>query len=115
MFTDDSSLKFHPLVVTHHDFVPFRQDVALGKGGDVELTVKLMPAATIQVTVLAENGKPLAGHLLLRLEALDGHRFIPPGRDRHLSSFAARNWSEYLTDGRFTFTELKEGRHAAIG
>ncbi len=108
----ESSLKSHPLVVTHPDFAPHRVDVALPADRTVDVTVKMTPAAAVRVTALGEDGKPLAGLLLLRLEALDGHRFIPPGRDRHLSSFASSTWSQPVRDGRFMFTELRAGEYA---
>jgi len=76
------------------------------------------------VTVVDSNGKLLEGFWFIRLEALDGRHFIPPGRDRHLSSFASSIWIELPkpkmkpdkkslsgTTG-FSFTELDSGEYS---
>ena len=119
-FRDD-----HPLVVTHPEFVRHDMKVAVQRGGpEPEIKVSLRPAAKINVTVVDSNGKPLEGFWLIRLEALDRRHFIPPGRDRHLSSFASSIWIELPkpkmkpdkkslsgTTG-FSFTELDSGEYS---
>lgn len=115
----------HPLVVTHPDFVRHDQMVALHKDTPVpEIKVSLRPAAKIDVTVVDANGSLLEGLWLLRLEALNGRRFIPPGRDPHLSTFASSVWIEMpkprLKPGTkslsgttgFSFTELDSGEYS---
>ena len=89
-FRDD-----HPLVVTHPEFVRSDMMVAVCEGEpELDVKVGLKPAAKINVMVVDSNGNPLEDLWLFRLEALDGRRFIPPGRDRHLSSFASSVWIE---------------------
>ena len=113
-------LDFHPLVVTHPNFVRHDQKVKLPSSGPVpDILVHLRPAARIDVTVVDSDGGPIEGHWLLRLEALDGRRFIPPGSDPHLSSFASSIWAQWpdmrkkmgLSPG-FTFTELDTGDYS---
>ncbi len=111
----------HPLVVTHRQFVRHdrlldRDQLAvLGSGSDrptANVEVRLQPAAEIRVTVLDATGKPVRQQLILRLEALDGHKFIPSGRQRHLSSFASSAWTERAAPGSFLFTELARGEYS---
>ena len=83
------------------------------------IKVSLRPAATIDVTIVDADGNPLEAQWLIRLQAVDGRRFIPPGGDPHLSSFASSIWSRMpdlrtnmgLSRG-FTFTELDKGRYS---
>ncbi|HUS71873.1 MAG TPA: hypothetical protein VMY06_02320 [Sedimentisphaerales bacterium] len=119
-FTDDHPyLKVHPLVVTHPDFVRHDEKIELPRDGPApDVKVSLRPAAKIDVTIVDAQGNPLKGHWLLRLEALDGRRFISPGSDPHLSSFASSVWMK-LPDLRrnmgtsegFSFTELDTGEY----
>ncbi|MGD8499952.1 MAG: redoxin domain-containing protein [Phycisphaerales bacterium] len=121
VFTDDHPyLKTHPLVVTHSEFIRHDQKIELPIGGPVpDIEVSLTPAASVKVTVVDSDVNPLEGHWLLRLEALDGRRFIPPGSDPHLSSFASSIWAHWpdlrsnmgLSEG-FTFTELDTGEYS---
>jgi outer membrane protein assembly factor BamB/beta-lactamase regulating signal transducer with metallopeptidase domain len=100
----------HPLIVTHPDFVRAEVRVDLPEGEGREVEVRLKPAAKLRVEVPPDSEKQ---PVLLRLEALDGHRFIPPGRDPHLSAFASSAWTERLrAGGSFTFTGLDEGEYA---
>ncbi len=120
VFTDKHrELEYHPLVVTHPDFVRHDEKIELPSSGPVpDVTVKLRPAAKIDVTIVDADGNPLPGQWLIRLEALDGRRFIPPGSDPHLSSFASNVWAHWpdmraqmgVSSG-FTFTELDSGRY----
>jgi len=120
-FTDDHPyLKYHPLVVTHPDFVRHDEEIELLSSGPVpDVKITLRPAAKIDVTIVDAEGNPLEGHWLIRLEALDGRRFIPPGSDPHLSSFASSIWAHWpdlrakmgASQG-FTFTELDTGQYS---
>ncbi|HIJ52460.1 MAG TPA: hypothetical protein HPP66_04820 [Planctomycetes bacterium] len=123
-FTDDHPyLKYHPLVVTHPDFVRHDEKFELLKDKPApDVKVSIRPAAKIDVTIVDAQGNPLKGHWLIRLEALDGRRFIPPGSDPHLSSFASSVWIERPkpvpakkslsgTTG-FSFTELDRGQYS---
>jgi parallel beta-helix repeat protein len=121
VFTDENQeLDYHPLVVTHPDFVRHDEKIELLKKKlEPEVKVNLRPASKIEVTIVDADGNPLEGQWLLRLEALDGRRFIPPGSDPHLSSFASNIW-EQMPDLRrkmgvsngFTFTELDTGEYS---
>ncbi|MDH4238027.1 MAG: DUF1573 domain-containing protein, partial [Phycisphaerae bacterium] len=113
-------LEYHPLVVTHPDFVRHDEKIKLLSGEPApDVKVSLRPAAKIGVTIVDAEGNPLEGQWLLRLEALDGRRFIPPGSDPHLSSFASNVWAHWpdmranlgVSSG-FTFTELDSGRYS---
>ena len=103
----------HPLVVTHGEFA--RHDQQIGLGADrpeAKVEVRLKPAAKVRVMVYDAAGNPVARQLIIRLEALDGHSFVPPGRQRHLSAFASPAWTETTTTGDFLFSELAEGQYA---
>ncbi|MGB2808754.1 MAG: DUF1573 domain-containing protein [Sedimentisphaerales bacterium] len=120
VFTDKHRyLEYHPLVVTHPDFVRHDEKIELLSSGPVpDVKVSLRQAAKIDVTIVDAQGNPLEGQWLIRLEALDGRRFIPPGGDPHLSSFASSIWA-HMPDLRakmgvskgFTFTELDTGEY----
>jgi len=100
----------HPLIVTHPDFVRQAEGVALRKDKpDVEVRIHLKSAGRIPTTVVDEDNASVAEPFLIRLEALDGRRFIPPGRQRHLSAFASSVWQERVEEGWFTFSELDSG------
>jgi len=115
---DGLAFQDHPLVATHPGFIRHDQMIALRKsisGPDVR--VALRPAAEINVTIVDSSGKPLEGFWLFRLEALDGHKFIPLGRDPHLSTFASSVWierpkSSLLSSKGFSFTELNSGEYS---
>ncbi|MHC4112509.1 MAG: DUF1573 domain-containing protein, partial [Planctomycetota bacterium] len=121
VFTDKHrDLEYHPLVVTHPDFVRHDEKIEMLSSGPVpDVKVSLRPAAKIDVTIVDAQGNPLQGQWLIRLEALDGRRFIPPGSDPHLSSFASSIWA-HMPDLRanmgvsngFTFTELDSGQYS---
>lgn len=109
------ALREHPLVVTHGEFV--RHDGLIGLGPDraeAQAEVRLVSGAQIRATVLDAAGKPVREPLIIRLEALDGHAFIPPGRQRHLSAFASPAWTERRTMGNFLFAELSEGEYSVV-
>ncbi len=120
-YTDDHpEYDLHPLIVTHPDFVRHDEKIKLLKGKPApDVRISLRPAAKINVTIVDSNGAPLEGFWLLRLEAMDGRRFIPPGRDRHLSAFASSVWIERPSPTRdtlfttgFSFTELDSGEYS---
>lgn len=112
-------LKSHPLVVTHDDYV--RADVKVELSADkpqTDVNVKLRKAARIDVTMVDSRGQALDGYWLLRLEDLSGRRFIPPGKDPHLSTFASSVWTKNpdmrKNRGRstgFSFTALDSGQY----
>ncbi len=107
------ALRDHPLVVAHGEFV--RHDGLIGLAPDraeAQAEVRLVSGAKIRATVLDAAGKPVREPLIIRLEALDGHAFIPPGRQRHLSTFASPTWTERKTMGDFLFAELAEGEYS---
>jgi parallel beta-helix repeat protein len=120
VFTDKNhEIEYHPLVVTHPDFVRHDEKIELLSSGPIpDVKVSLRPAAKIEVAIVDTDGNPIEGQWLLRLEALDGRRFIPPGSDPHLSSFASNVWAHWpdlranmgFSNG-FTFTELDSGRY----
>ena len=109
----------HPLVATHPDFVRYDLTVTLLKGApEPDVRVGLKPAAKIDVTIVDSSGEPLEGIWHFRLEALDGRRFIPPGRDPHLSTFASSVWDQRpdlrksRTSTGFAFTGLENGEYS---
>jgi len=109
----------HPLVATHPDFARNDLTVTLLKGTPApNVRVGLKPAAKIDVTVVDPTGRPLEGIWHFRLEALGGRRFIPPGRDPHLSTFASSVWDQRpdlrksLTSTGFAFTGLESGEYS---
>ena len=79
---------------------------------EAKAEVRLVSGAKIRVTVVDAVGKPVQKPLILRLEALDGHAFIPPNRQRHLSAFASPAWTERRATGDFLFAELAEGEYS---
>jgi len=120
---DGLTFRDHLLVVTHPEFVRHDQIVAVQERMSApDIRVSLRPAAKINVTVVDSDGNPLQDLWLFRLESLDGRRFIPPGRDPHLSAFASSVWIERPkptpaqkslagTTG-FSFTELDGGEYS---
>jgi hypothetical protein len=103
----------HPLVVTHPEYVRHDESVSLGPATlRADVKVSLKPAAKIRVTAVDADGQPLRDEFTFRLEALDGHSFIPPGKQRHLSSFASPSWMQDDVSGSFLFTELDEGEYS---
>lgn len=121
---DGVAFREHPLVITHPDFVRSDMKVAVRQGGqEPDVKVSLRPAARIDITVVDSNGSPLEDLWLIRLESLDGRRFIPPGSDRHLSSFASSVWMRwpkpdpvkkvwFSRSTGFSFTELDSGEYS---
>ncbi len=107
----------HPLVVTHPEFVRHDQIVTLAAGApEPDVKIALKPAAKINVTVVDSADWAVDDIWHIRLEALDGHRFIPPGEDPHLSTFASSVWVDRprrrLTSTGFSFTGLSAGQYA---
>jgi hypothetical protein len=116
---EDSDLKSHVLVVTHRDFAPHREEFRLPRGQAVEIpgqvvdiTVRLDPAASVRVSVPEISKVPREFPVIFVLRALDGHRFIPAGRDPHLSAFASSTWQEVVKGDAFTFTQLRGGEYS---
>jgi hypothetical protein len=122
---DGLAFREHPLVVTHPEYVRHDQMISLQEGApEPDIRVTLRPAAKINVTVVDSKGNAIEGFWLLRLEALDGRRFIPPGRDPHLSTFASSVWIEMpkpklkpgtkslLGTTGLSFTELDGGEYS---
>ncbi len=122
---DGLAFREHPLVVTHPEFVRHDRMISVQEGTpEPDIRVALRPAAKINVTVADSKGNALEGLWLLRLEALDGRRFIPPGQDPHLSTFASSVWIEMpkpkakpgtkslLGTTGFSFTELDSGEYS---
>ncbi|MBN1419506.1 MAG: HEAT repeat domain-containing protein [Planctomycetes bacterium] len=102
----------HPLVVTHPDFVRYDATVAVSQADpDPRVGVLLRPGAAIRVRVTTEFGATVSGPFILRLEALDGRRFIPPGKDPHLSAFASSHWEQKAPDGKASFGALDAGEY----
>jgi hypothetical protein len=107
----------HPLVVTHPEFVRHDQIVTLTMGApELNVKIPLKPAAKINVTVVDSAGREVEDIWHIRLEALDGHRFIPLGIDPHLSTFASSVWVDRpgrrLTSTGFSFTGLSAGPYS---
>ncbi|MBN1126495.1 MAG: right-handed parallel beta-helix repeat-containing protein [Sedimentisphaerales bacterium] len=113
---DDQWLAYHPLIVTHPEYVSYEEKIVLTRNEpDIEVKVQLRPAAVLEVKIVDEAGKPEQGTWVYRLERLDGKRFIPIGKDPHMSSFASSVWMEMpdlrkrgLSEG-FTFRALDTG------
>ncbi|MBN1816353.1 MAG: carboxypeptidase regulatory-like domain-containing protein [Sedimentisphaerales bacterium] len=113
---DDPWLAYHPLIVTHPEYVSHEEKIALTRAEpDIEVEIQLHPAAAVVVKVVDGAGKSEQGMWVYRLERLDGKRFIPIGKDPHMSSFASSVWMEMpdlrkrgLSEG-FTFTALDTG------
>jgi hypothetical protein len=109
----------HSFFVTHPDFIRHDHTAKVSANEPAtDLVVLLHPAAKIKATVVDESGTPITGLWLIRLEALDGHRFIAPGGDPHLSAFANSTWIQGPMTRRgkmyfpvFTFSELKPGEY----
>ncbi len=107
-------LTSHPLVATHDDYV--RADVKVELSADkprADVKVKLSRAARIDVTVVDAKGAPVDGYWILRLEDLSGRRFLPPGADPHMGSFASSVWTKH-PKGRstgFSFKALEAGEY----
>ncbi len=88
-------LTSHPLVATHDDYV--RADMKVELLADkprADVKVKLSRAARIDVTVVDSKGEAVDGYWILRLEDLSGRRFLPPGKDPHMSSFSSSVWTK---------------------
>ncbi len=79
------------------------------------MEVHLRKAARLKVTVVDAEGRARKGFWAFRLERLDGRRFLPPGRDPHLSSFASAVWLEQprpapqMRREAFAFSTLDSG------
>lgn len=103
----------HLLFVTHPGFVRYDTQFSLSaEKPHAELTPALKPAASINVTLSDGADRSPAGAYFFRLEALDGHKFIPPGRDPHLSAFASPVWIALSPGSTFTFSELETGEYS---
>lgn len=102
----------HPLIVTHPDFARHDESLVVGRDTpEVDVTVRLKRAARINVRILADKDKVAQGLFLVRLESLDGRYFIPPGGNRHLSSFASPVWAQETETGSTSFAELAAGEY----
>ncbi len=102
----------HPLVVTHPEFVRHDRTITVGEAKpEIEVAVRLRPAAAVRATAVDGRGRPLDGPVLIRLEALDGRRFIPPGQNPHLSTFASSIWTQNARGGACSFGELDAGEY----
>jgi hypothetical protein len=88
-------LKSHPLVVTHDNYVRADMKVELSTDRtEADVKVNLTKAARIDVTVVDSSDEPMEGYWILRLEDLNGRRFIPPGQDPHMSTFSSSVWTK---------------------
>ncbi len=107
----------HLLFVTHPDFVRADRKFTLDTANPAQdFTFALTVAGKINVTFPNTPGglgrDTLRNRAFIRLEALDGHRFIQPGRDPHLSAFASNVWLSTPPDADFLFSELDAGNYA---
>jgi len=102
----------HPLVVTHGEFVRYDKTVVAREDpAEADLRIEMNPAGKINFTMVDAEDKHLLRQVRVCLEALDGHRFIPPGKQPHLSAFASAFWRETVPQGAFSFTELAPGEY----
>ena len=102
----------HPLIITHPDFIRHDQVVPLVKDApSVEVQITLYPAGRIRALIVNAGGEPVHEPIVFRLEARDRHRFIPPGEQQHLSTFADSCWTTPAPAGEFAFTALKPGEY----
>lgn len=81
----DVALGEHPLVVTHPEFVRHDQTVVAEQDPPQSThRIRMTPAAKIRVTVVDADDIHLPWlYFRIRLEALDGHTFLPPDKHRH--------------------------------
>jgi beta-lactamase regulating signal transducer with metallopeptidase domain len=105
-------LAAHQVLVTHSNYVPGQRLVSLPRGAIPEVRIALDLAARLLVRVADAEGRLATGYYSVRLTALDGHRFIPAGRDRHLGSFASSSWILPALNGTVTCGELRPGDYA---
>ena len=124
IFTDQKSrTKYHPLIVTHQDYVRHDRNIELlHDAGVPDVKISLRRAAKIKVTTHDSDGNIQKGHWFFRLEALDGRTFLPPERDPHLDSFASSSWKHFSvisrpsvdSDHSFTCNGRQDSKHLSI-
>jgi len=103
----------HPLVVTHPEFVRYDGLLEVPKDRPKVQAppIRLKPASQVAVRVVKADGTAVGGRCVIRLEALDGHLFLPPTTNPHLSAFASSTWMARAREGHFVFGTLEAGAY----
>lgn len=110
---EELAIMNHNLVISHIDFV--RQDVIVklnDSTNEASVSVGLEKAGSVKVVAVDKDGNENKGTYYVRLEAHDGHRFMPHAKkqNRHQSSFASSIWPEWMQDS-YKFTQLASGKY----
>jgi len=99
----------HPFYVTCPGYVRHEQSVAVSKAKpETRLEVTLKPGATVEVTAIDGDKRPLKGETWIRLESKDGPIFVPPREDWPRTTMR----TERVKDGRARFGELPAGEYS---
>ena len=99
----------HPFLVTCPGYVRNEQSVAVSKAQpDTRLDVKLKAGATVEVTAMDSDKRPLQGETWIRLESKAGPIFVPPREDWPRTTMR----TEKVNDGRARFGELPAGEYS---
>jgi hypothetical protein len=100
-------LESHPFYATHAGYVRHDHSVSISsKNPTTELSVRLRPAGTLNVSVVDRDGNSIRGPFQFRLAANDGRRFPPPREDWPNPLFRTEQSD---ARGRFAFGELDTG------
>jgi len=99
----------HPFYVTCPDYVRHEQFVAVSNAKPaVHVDVRLEAGATIEVTAVDGDKRPLTGETWIRLESKAGPIFVPPREDWPRTTMR----TEKVKDGRARFGELPAGEYS---
>lgn len=99
----------HPFYVTCPDYVRHEQFVAVSKAEPaVHVDVRLEAGATVEVTAIDSDNRPLKGETWIRLESRAGPIFVPPREDWPRTTMR----TEKVKDGRARFGELSAGEYS---
>ncbi len=99
----------HPFLVTCPGYVRHEQSVAVSKAeSEARVDVRLKPGATVEVTAIGNDQRPLGGETWIRLESKAGPIFVPPREDWPRTTMR----TEKVKDGRARFGELPAGEYS---
>jgi len=99
----------HPFYVTCPDYVRHEQVVAVSNAEPaVHVDVRLHAGATVEVTAVDGDKRPLTGETWIRLESKAGPVFVPPREDWPRTTMR----TERVKDGRARFGELPAGEYS---
>jgi hypothetical protein len=98
-----------PFMVTYPGYVRHEQFVAVSKSeSEIRLDVSLKRGATVEVTAVDSDERPLKGETWIRLESKAGAIFVPPREDWPRTTMRI----EKVKDGRARFGELPAGEYS---